>query len=108
MCFLSYNTSVSLPFPERNCHVLRFISIVSCFLLQHYQGDISGLELYFVIVNNEYGEQTEEELIPGGKNVRVTNENVIPFIHLIANHRLNYQVIHLISFCLSFHQISPW
>ncbi|XP_057524735.1 E3 ubiquitin-protein ligase UPL6 isoform X2 [Amaranthus tricolor] len=60
--------------------------------LKHYQGDISGLELYFVIVNNEYGEQTEEELIPGGKNVRVTNENVIPFIHLIANHRLNYQI----------------
>lgn len=60
--------------------------------LKHYQGDISGLELYFVIVNNEYGEQTEEELIPGGKNMRVTNENVIPFIHLIANHRLNYQI----------------
>ncbi|KAL9240764.1 hypothetical protein vseg_014947 [Gypsophila vaccaria] len=60
--------------------------------LKHYQGDVSGLELYFVIVNNEYGEQTEEELIPGGKNIRVTNENVIPFIHLIANHRLNFQI----------------
>ncbi|XP_021757008.1 E3 ubiquitin-protein ligase UPL6-like [Chenopodium quinoa] len=60
--------------------------------LKHYQGDVSNLELYFVIVNNEYGEQTEEELIPGGKNIRVTNENMIPFIHLIANHRLNYQI----------------
>ncbi|XP_021854512.2 E3 ubiquitin-protein ligase UPL6 [Spinacia oleracea] len=60
--------------------------------LKHYQGDVSDLELYFVIVNNEYGEQTEEELIPGGKNIRVTNENMIPFIHLIANHRLNYQI----------------
>ncbi|GMH28043.1 hypothetical protein Nepgr_029886 [Nepenthes gracilis] len=60
--------------------------------LKHYEGDISELELYFVIVNNEYGEQTEEELLPGGKNIRVTNENVIPFIHLIANHRLNYQI----------------
>ncbi|KAH9621963.1 hypothetical protein KSS87_001747 [Heliosperma pusillum] len=60
--------------------------------LKHYQGDVSGLELYFVIVNNEYGEQTEEELIPGGKNIRVTSENVIPFIHLIANHRLNFQI----------------
>lgn len=60
--------------------------------LKHYQGDVSGLELYFVIVNNEYGEQTEDELIPGGKNIRVTNENVIPFIHLVANHRLNYQI----------------
>ncbi|GAB4825610.1 E3 ubiquitin-protein ligase upl6 [Ancistrocladus abbreviatus] len=60
--------------------------------LKHYEGDISELELYFVIVNNEYGEQTEEELLPGGKNIRVTNENVIPFIHLVANHRLNYQI----------------
>jgi len=54
------------------------------------------LELYFVIVNNEYGEQTEEELLPGGKNIRVTNENVITFIHLVANHRLNFQVEYLL------------
>lgn len=60
--------------------------------VQHYQGDISELELYFVIVNNEYGEQTEEELLPGGRNIRVTNENVITFIHLVSNHRLNFQV----------------
>ncbi|KAL9325697.1 hypothetical protein ACSQ67_006342 [Phaseolus vulgaris] len=60
--------------------------------LKHYKGDISELELYFVIVNNEYGEQTEEELIPGGRNLRVTNENVITFIHLVANHRLNFQI----------------
>ncbi|XP_068495990.1 E3 ubiquitin-protein ligase UPL6 isoform X2 [Phaseolus vulgaris] len=60
--------------------------------LKHYEGDISELELYFVIVNNEYGEQTEEELLPGGKNTRVTNENVITFIHLVANHRLNFQI----------------
>ncbi|XP_073008655.1 E3 ubiquitin-protein ligase UPL6 isoform X1 [Typha latifolia] len=62
--------------------------------LKRYQGDISELELYFVIINNEYGEQTEEELVPGGKDIRVTNDNVIPFIHLVANHRLNYQIRH--------------
>ncbi|XP_057472155.1 LOW QUALITY PROTEIN: E3 ubiquitin-protein ligase UPL6-like [Actinidia eriantha] len=60
--------------------------------LKRYEGDVSELELYFVIVNNEYGEQTQEELLPGGKNIRVTNENVITFIHLIANHRLNFQI----------------
>ncbi|CAA7388281.1 unnamed protein product [Spirodela intermedia] len=60
--------------------------------LKHYNGDISELELYFVIVNNEYGEQKEEELLPGGKNLRVTNDNVIMFIHLVANHRLNFQI----------------
>jgi ubiquitin-protein ligase E3 C len=50
------------------------------------------LELYFVILNNEYGEQSEEELLPGGRDMRVTDQNVIMFIHLVANHRLNYQV----------------
>lgn len=60
--------------------------------LKHYEADISELELYFVILNNEYGEQTEEELLPGGKNIRVTNENVITFIHLVSNHRLNFQI----------------
>ncbi|KAL9690863.1 hypothetical protein QQ045_011275 [Rhodiola kirilowii] len=60
--------------------------------LKHYKGDISELELYFVIVNNEYGEQTEEELLPDGKNKRVTNDDVIHFIHLVANHRLNSQI----------------
>jgi hypothetical protein len=63
---------------------------------QHYNGDISELELYFVIVNNECGEQCEEELLPGGRGMRVTNGNVITFIHLVANHRLNYQVINCI------------
>ncbi len=68
---------------------------------QHYDGDISQLELYFVIVNNEYGEQSEEELLPGGRDMRVTSENVITYIHLVANHRLNYQVIQCIVICLS-------
>lgn len=62
------------------------------FDIQRYEGDIEELELYFVIENNEYGEQTEEELLPGGKSTRVTNEKVITYIHLIANHRLNFQV----------------
>lgn len=60
--------------------------------LKHFEGDVSELELYFVVVNNEYGEQSEEELLPGGKNMRVTNDNVITFIHLVSNHRLNFQI----------------
>lgn len=76
--------------------------------LKHYQGDLSDLELYFVIVNNEYGEQSEEELLPGGREMRVTNQNVITFIHLVANYRLNYQIrgqsIHLLR---GFQQLIP-
>ncbi|XP_074348317.1 E3 ubiquitin-protein ligase UPL6 isoform X2 [Apium graveolens] len=76
--------------------------------LKHYEADISELELYFVIVNNEYGEQTVEDLLPGGKNLRVTNENVITFIHLVANHRLNYQIRQQSShFFRGFQQLIP-
>ncbi|KAI0504427.1 hypothetical protein KFK09_015379 [Dendrobium nobile] len=74
--------------------------------LKHYQGDVSELELYFVIINNEYGEQKEEELLPGGKDIHVTKENVITYIHLIANHRLNYQIRHQSShFLRGFQQL---
>ncbi|WCJ23245.1 E3 ubiquitin-protein ligase UPL6 [Euphorbia peplus] len=74
--------------------------------LKHYKGDIGELELYFVIVNNEYGEQTEEELLPGGRNLRVGNENVITFIHLVSNHRLNTQIRHQSShFLRGFQQL---
>ncbi|XP_073101038.1 E3 ubiquitin-protein ligase UPL6 isoform X3 [Elaeis guineensis] len=74
--------------------------------LKHYEGDVSELELYFVIVNNEYGEQREEELLPGGKEKRVTSDNVIQFIHLISNHRLNYQLRHQSShFLRGFEQL---
>ncbi|XP_076935775.1 E3 ubiquitin-protein ligase UPL6-like isoform X2 [Bidens hawaiensis] len=60
--------------------------------LKRYEGDLAELELYFVIFNNDFGEQTAEELIQNGKNVRVGNDNVITFIHLVANHRLNTQI----------------
>lgn len=59
---------------------------------QHYDGDLSHLAVYFVVTDNEYGEQSEVELLPGGKDIQVTNANVIKYIHLVANHRLNTQV----------------
>jgi ubiquitin-protein ligase E3 C len=73
------------------CSVCRALITFASYA-QHYKGDLSDLELYFVILNNEYGEQSEEELLPGGRDMRVTDQNVIMFIHLVANHRLNYQV----------------
>ncbi|KAL6978059.1 E3 ubiquitin-protein ligase upl6, partial [Sarracenia purpurea var. burkii] len=98
---LKYNYLNDLPSldPELYRHLI---------FLKRFEGDISELELYFVIVNNEYGEQTEEDLLPGGKNIRVTNENVITFIHLIANHRLNFQIRQQSShFLRGFQQLIP-
>ncbi|KAG2271734.1 hypothetical protein Bca4012_073965 [Brassica carinata] len=76
--------------------------------LKRYKGNIAELELYFVILNNEYGERTEEELLQGGKDMRVTNENVITFIHLVSNHRLNFQIRQQSShFLRGFQQLIP-
>lgn len=69
------------------------ILLAGCSLLQHYDGDWSQLAAYFVVTHNEYGEQTEVELIPGGRDIQVTGDNVIKYIHLVAHHRLNTQVI---------------
>ncbi|KAH9311826.1 hypothetical protein KI387_026861, partial [Taxus chinensis] len=68
--------------------------------LKHYEGDVSQLGLYFVSEDNEFGEQKEEELLPGGKDIQVTNANVIMFIHLVANHRLNNQIRNQSSYFL--------
>lgn len=62
------------------------------YFLQKYEGDLTQLGLYFVIENNEYGEQAQVELLPGGKDIQVNNDNVIRYIHLVANYRLNIQV----------------
>ncbi|EFJ20124.1 hypothetical protein SELMODRAFT_443962 [Selaginella moellendorffii] len=53
---------------------------------------VQQLGLYFVIEDNEYGEQLEVELLPGGKDIQVTKDNVYRYIHLVANHRLNHQI----------------
>ena len=63
----------------------------SFFHAQRYEGKLLDLELRFVTTNNENADQSEE-LLPGGRGMRVTDHNVTTYIHLIANHRLNYQV----------------
>jgi hypothetical protein len=60
--------------------------------VQHYEGDVVDLGLFFSVENNELGEMAETELIPGGRDIPVTNENKIKYIYLVANHRLNLQV----------------
>lgn len=59
--------------------------------LKRYEGKLLDLELRFVTTNNENADQSEE-LLPGGRGMRVTDHNVTTYIHLIANHRLNYQI----------------
>ena len=62
-----------------------------CFL-RGYEGKIEDLGLYFAVEQNNFGQVVEENLVPNGKDVRVTNANVIKYIHLMANFKLNLQL----------------
>ncbi|GAQ90225.1 E3 ubiquitin protein ligase [Klebsormidium nitens] len=64
----------------------------SLIFLKHYEGDVVDLGLFFSVENNELGEMAETELIPGGKDIPVSNENKIKYIYLVANQRLNLQI----------------
>ena len=50
--------------------------------------DVSEACLYFSIEEEFVGETTETELIPGGKDILVTNDNVVRYLHAIGHYRL--------------------
>jgi ubiquitin-protein ligase E3 C len=60
--------------------------------LKTYDGDCEDLHLNFAIVNSEYDETRVTELVPNGKDIAVTNENRVHYIHRVANYRLNFQI----------------
>lgn len=62
--------------------------------LKTYAGDCDDLGLNFAIVDNEFDESRVTELIKGGENISVSNENRIQYIHYVANYRLNAQIRH--------------
>ncbi|XP_032221291.2 ubiquitin-protein ligase E3C [Nematostella vectensis] len=67
--------------------------------LKTYEGNVEDLALNFTIVNNDFGEKQVVELLPGGRDIPVTNSNRITYIHLVADYRLNKQIR---AQCLSF------
>lgn len=60
--------------------------------MQHYEGDIRDLSLDFTVTEDVNGRRVIFELKPGGKNVAVTNENKLHYVHAIADYKLNRQV----------------
>lgn len=69
--------------------------------LKNYDGDVQDLGLDFTIVSEEIGQAHVAEMKPGGKNINVTNENRIEYIHLVADFKLNRQIR---SQCAAFRQ----
>ncbi|CAF2360541.1 unnamed protein product [Rotaria sp. Silwood2] len=60
--------------------------------LKNYNGNVEDLGLDFTIVNSEIGQTQIIELKPNGRNIAVTDENRIEYIHLVANYKLNKQI----------------
>lgn len=60
--------------------------------MQHYEGDVKDLSLDFTVTEESLGRRYVIELKPGGKEISVTNENKLQYIHAIADYKLNRQV----------------
>lgn len=53
---------------------------------------MDDLGLNFAVDLNEFGQTKLVELKPGGKDIPVTNDNKIEYIHLLADYKLNRQI----------------
>lgn len=57
--------------------------------LRHMSDQVSQLCLTFTALKGDYGENEEVELKRGGRDLAVTPDNVIEYIHRVADYRLN-------------------
>ncbi|XP_052278265.1 ubiquitin-protein ligase E3C-like isoform X2 [Dreissena polymorpha] len=60
--------------------------------LKHYEGDVSDLGLDFTVAGDEFGKTKVVELKHGGRNIPVTTNNRIEYIHLMADFYLNKRI----------------
>eukprot|EP01112_Ceratiomyxa_fruticulosa_P021043 TRINITY_DN7326_c0_g1_i2.p1 TRINITY_DN7326_c0_g1~~TRINITY_DN7326_c0_g1_i2.p1 ORF type:complete len:401 (+),score=65.54 TRINITY_DN7326_c0_g1_i2:900-2102(+) len=77
--------------------------------LKRYEGNVEDLSLTFSVLENQLGEGIVRELIPGGSQIAVTNENKIRYIYLMANYRLNIQIkVQSEAFLRGFSDMKQW
>ncbi|EFN56484.1 hypothetical protein CHLNCDRAFT_57693 [Chlorella variabilis] len=60
--------------------------------LKRYEGDVAGLHLTFTITDDVLGTAREVDLAPNGRDVAVTADNRLAYIHRVADYRLNQQI----------------
>lgn len=63
--------------------------------VKNYEGDVKELSLDFTITEEWLGTMHIIELKPGGKDISVTDENKLQYIHAIADYKLNRQMLPL-------------
>jgi ubiquitin-protein ligase E3 C len=57
--------------------------------LKYYEGDSEDLCLYMCYTDNNFGADDTFDLVPGGSEIPVTNENKMQYIMMYANFILN-------------------
>ena len=77
--------------------------------LRNYTNDtISDLCLYFNVSDSVLGETKTIELKPNGSSIQVTKSNLIEYIHLMADYRLNRQIrVPFRNFAEGFYSVVP-
>ncbi|CAH2064256.1 unnamed protein product [Thlaspi arvense] len=61
--------------------------------IKQYDGDLKELCLDFTVTEEFCGKMSIIELKPGGKDISVTNENKMQYIHAMADYKLNRQIV---------------
>ncbi|XP_054811320.1 E3 ubiquitin-protein ligase UPL7 isoform X1 [Prosopis cineraria] len=61
--------------------------------VKHYDGDVKELSLDFTVTEESFGKWHVVELRSGGKDILVTNENKMQYIHAMADYKLNQQIL---------------
>ncbi|KAF9665086.1 hypothetical protein SADUNF_Sadunf16G0085500 [Salix dunnii] len=65
----------------------------SLLYVKHYDGDVRDLSLDFTVTEELFGKRHVVELKPGGKDVCVSNENKMQYVHAMADYKLNRQIL---------------
>ena len=60
--------------------------------LRDYDGDAEDLCLSFTVGEDDFGAGREVELMKGGANIDVTNDNKLRYIHLVAKHHMSDRI----------------
>nr|VDD10241.1 unnamed protein product [Brassica oleracea] len=61
--------------------------------IKQYEGDLQELCLDFTVTEEFCGKMSIIELKPGGKDISVTIENKMQYIHAMADYKLNRQIV---------------
>ncbi|XP_052728708.1 E3 ubiquitin-protein ligase UPL7 isoform X2 [Vigna angularis] len=61
--------------------------------VKNYDGDVTELCLDFTVTEESLGKRYVVELKSGGKDISVTNENKMQYMHAMADYKLNQQML---------------